>query len=114
MLVRVGARLRHSLDTVALTRPLTIAMISHPLDLDIERAAATATGERFREAVGRYRIGVRRRGGVGEVNVTKTRRSPHFEGVFGLSLAIARGDLAACGGVFESGWRFYSYPRGRS
>ena len=75
-------------------------MTSHPLD--IERAAATATGERFREAVGRYWIGARRRGGVGEANVTKTRRSPHFEGVFGLSPTIVRGELTARGGVFDS------------
>ena len=46
-------------------------VISHPLDF--ERAAATATGERFREAFDRYRIGAQRRGGVGEANMTKTR-----------------------------------------
>ena len=46
-------------------------MTSHPLD--IERAAATATGERFREAVGRYRDDTERRGGVGEAIMTKTR-----------------------------------------
>ena len=57
-------------------------VISHPLDF--ERAAATATGECIREVVGRFRDDVQRRGGVGEANVTKTRRSAHFEGVFRL------------------------------
>ena len=75
-------------------------VISHPLDF--ERAAATATGERFREAFGRLRDGTQRRGGVGEANVTKTRRSPHFEGVFGLSSRPKRGELTARGGVFDS------------
>ena len=57
-------------------------VISHPLDF--ERAAATATGECIREAFGRFRDGMQRAGGVGVANVTKTRRSPHFEGAFGL------------------------------
>ena len=74
--------------------------ISHPLDF--ERAAATATSEHFREAAGRFRDDTQRRGGVGEANVTKTRRSPHFEGVFGLSSSIARGELTARSGVFDS------------
>ena len=47
-------------------------------------AAATATGECIHEAFGRFRDDVQRRGGVGEANVTKTRRSAHFEGAFGL------------------------------
>ena len=46
-------------------------VISHPLDF--ERAAATATGECIREAFGRFRDGMQRRGGVGEANVTKMR-----------------------------------------
>ena len=57
-------------------------VISHPLDF--ERAAATATGECIREAFGRLRDGMQRAGGVCVANVTKTRRSPHFEGAFGL------------------------------
>ena len=77
-------------------------VISHPLDF--ERAAATATGECIREAFGRFRGGMQRAGGVGVANVTKTRRSPHFEGAFaiGLSSSIARGELTARGGVFDS------------
>ena len=39
-------------------------VISHPLDF--ERAAATATGECIREAFGRFRDDMQRRGGVGE------------------------------------------------
>ena len=77
-------------------------VISHPLDF--ERAAATATGECIREAFGRFRDDMHRGGGVGEANVTKTRRSPHFEGAFGLSSSIARGELTARGGVFDSRW----------
>ena len=57
-------------------------VISHPLDF--ERAAATATGECIREAFGRFRDDMQRAGGVGVANVTKTRRSPHFEGASGL------------------------------
>ena len=74
--------------------------ISHPLDF--ERAAATATGERFREAFDRYRIGAQRRGGVGEANVTKTRRSPHFEGEDAQKSRSERGVLTARSGVFDS------------
>ena len=76
--------------------------ISHPLDF--ERAAATATGECIREAFGRFRDDTQRRGGVGEANVTKTRRSPHFEGAFGLPSRPKRGELTARGGVFDSRW----------
>ena len=77
-------------------------VISHPLDF--ERAAATATGECIREAFGRLRDDMQRAGGVGEANVTKTRRSAHFEGAFGLSPSIARGELTARSGVFDSRW----------
>ena len=75
-------------------------VISHPLDF--ERAAATATGECIREAFGRVRDDMQRAGGVGVANVTKTRRSPHFEGVFGLSSRPKRGELTARSGVFDS------------
>ena len=83
---------RHSPPTV----------ISRPLDF--ERAAATATGERFREAFGRLRDGTQRRGGVGEANVTKTRRSesPHFEGEDAQKSRSERGVLTARSGVFDS------------
>ena len=77
-------------------------VISHPLDF--ERAAATATGECIREAFGRFRDDMQRAGGVGVANVTKTRRSPHFEGASGRKPPPARGELTARGGVFESGW----------
>ena len=97
MLVRVGARLRHSKHTCTVAP----TVISHPLDF--ERAADTATGECLRGAFGRIRDDTQRRGGVGEANMTKTRRSPHFEGAFGLSPSIARGELAARSGVFDSG-----------
>ena len=76
-------------------------VISHPLDF--ERAAATATGERVREAVGRYRDDTERRGGVVEAYMTKTRCSQRFEGVFRLSSSIARSELAALGVVFDLG-----------
>ena len=76
--------------------------ISHPLDF--ERAAATATGECIREAFGRFRDDMQRAGGVGEANVTKTRRSPHFEGVFRLPSRPKRGELTARSGVFDSMW----------
>ena len=74
--------------------------ISHPLDF--ERAAATATGERFREVFGRLRDGMQRRGGVGEANVTKTRRSPHFEGEDAQKPRSERGVLTARSGAFDS------------
>ena len=64
-------------------------VISHPLDF--ERAAATATGECICEAFGQLFDDMQRRGGVGEANVTKTRRS-----------TPARGELTARGGVFDS------------
>ena len=76
-------------------------VISHPLDF--ERAAATATGECIREAFGRFRDGMQRGGGVGEANVTKTRRSPHFEGASGQKSSPSR-ELTARGGVFDSRW----------
>ena len=85
------------------------SVISHPLDF--ERAAATATGECIREAFGRFRDGMQRAGGVGVANVTKTRRSAHFEGVFRLPSTPKRGELTARGGVFDSGRWFYSYSR---
>ena len=79
-------------------------VISHPLDF--ERAAAIATGECICEAVGRFCDDMQRRGDVGEANVTKTRcrqrRSPHFEGAFGLSPRPKRGELTAHSGVFGS------------
>ena len=78
VLVRVGAR-SVTRNTPWHSPP---SVISHPLDF--ERAVATATGECIREAFGRFGDEVQRRGGVGEANVTKTRRSPHFEGAFGL------------------------------
>ena len=74
-------------------------VISHPLDF--ERAAATATGECIREAFGRFRDDMQRAGGVGVANVTKTRRSAHFEGAFGHRSSPAR-ELTARGGVFDS------------
>ena len=75
-------------------------VISHPLDF--ERAAATATDACMREAFGRFRDGVQRAGGVGVANVTETRRSAHFEGVFRLPSRPKRGELTARGGVFDS------------
>ena len=75
-------------------------VISHPLDF--ERAAATATDERFREALGRFRDGTQRRDGVGEAIVTKTRRSPHFEGEDAQKSRSERGVLTARSGVFDS------------
>ena len=77
-------------------------VISHPLDF--ERAAATATGECIREAFGRLRDDMQRGGGVGVANVTKTRRSAHFEGASGRNPTPARGELTARGGVFDSRW----------
>ena len=75
-------------------------VISHPLDF--ERAAATATGERFREVFGRLRDGMQRRGGVGEANVTKTRRSPHFDDEDAQKSRSERGVLTARSGAFDS------------
>ena len=75
-------------------------VISHPLDF--ERAAATATGECIREAVGRFRDDTQRHGGVGEANVTKTRRSPHFDGEDAQKPRSGRGVLTVCSSVFDS------------
>ena len=77
-------------------------VISHPLDF--ERAAATATGECIREAFGRFRDDMQRRGGVCEANVTKTRRSPHFEGEDARKSRSEpeRGVLTVRSGVFDS------------
>ena len=75
-------------------------VISHPLDF--ERAAATATGECIREAFGRFRDDMQRAGGVGVANVTKTRRSSHFEGAFGLPSRPKRGELGALWGRWKT------------
>ena len=75
-------------------------VISHPLDF--ERAAATATGECIREAFGRFRDDMQRAGGVGVANVTKTRRSPHFDDEDAQKYRSERGVLTARSGVFDS------------